>query len=157
FLSADEHLTRPGHVVQLAARRAVWPEQHHPAVLAVGDIDGAVRVNGNAVRDVELPYPTTRLAPRVEQFAVGRETVDAFVAVAVGDVEVTVRGDGEVGGVVERPGGAADGAVIDARRPGVGGLARRAEREAELALGAEGEDGVAEIVSAVDRVVGADG
>ena len=81
---------------------AVGREELNAAVLAIGDVHGAVGVDGDAVRHVKLPRPAPRLAPREQQPAVGRRTVDARVAVAVGDVHLAVRRERQVGRIVER-------------------------------------------------------
>src|SRR5262249_21946534 len=99
----DEHLTGTGDIGPLAAEDAVRREELQAAVLAVGDAHGAVLVDGQAVRDVELTRAAARFAPRLLQPAVGREAVDAGVAVAVGDVEVAGRSERQVGREMEGP------------------------------------------------------
>ena len=47
----------------------------------------------------------------------------------------------------------ADGAIIDARRPGVGRLAAGAERPEQLSLRREFVDGVVQVVGQVDGIV----
>src|SRR5262249_23726301 len=90
-LLVDQELKRPGHVVPLSLIAPVRREELEAAVLAVGDVDRAVLVHGQAMRDVKLARTAPRLAPRLEQAAVRRETMDARVAVAVRDVEITRR------------------------------------------------------------------
>src|SRR5258708_20479495 len=74
-------------VVPLRLPSAVAVEDLHPVVLAVGDVDPAVRIAADVVRNVELPRIGAGLAPRGQQLAVGRVFVDAGVAVAVRHVE----------------------------------------------------------------------
>ena len=84
---------------------AVAVEHLHAMVLAVGDIDLAVVVAGDVVDEVELSRPGAGLAPREQQFSIGRVFVDAGILVSVGDVDVAVRREGGVGAAVERVAG----------------------------------------------------
>ena len=79
------------------------------------------------------------------------------VTVAVGDQEVAFRRQREVGGVVERRPGSADGPVVLADGAGVGLLAAPAEGQEELSFRGEPADGVVLVVRQVEGVVGADG
>jgi hypothetical protein len=54
------------------------------------------------VHDVELAFAGAGLAPRLQQFAVGRILVHARVAVAVGDIDLAPRRECGVGAAVER-------------------------------------------------------
>src|SRR5262249_61736912 len=82
---------RPMHVDPLRLELAVAVEYLDAMVLAVGDVDPAVSIAADVVRDVELTGIGTRLAPRAEQRAVRRELVHARVAVPVGHVDVALR------------------------------------------------------------------
>src|SRR5205814_9116669 len=81
------HAVRAVQVVPLRLPSAVAVKDLHPVVLAVGDIDPAIRIAADVVRDVELPGIGAGLAPGGQQFAAGRVFMDASIAVAVGDVE----------------------------------------------------------------------
>ena len=70
--------------------------------------------------------------------------------------ERAVRGQGEVGRVVERRAGAEDRAEVHAGGAGVGRGPARAEGQQEDPVGRELLDGVVEVVGAIDGVVGAD-
>ena len=85
---------------------AVEGEELDAVVLAVAD-DDAVAVDDEAVGQVEVVgLGLAGLTPGLDQLALAGEAVDAGVAVAVGDVEIAGgRGD-QLGGVVERAGGA---------------------------------------------------
>src|SRR5262249_56907215 len=122
-------LTRAGDAGALAAVGAGRREELDAAVLAVRDVDGAVRPHGQAVGEVELTRAAAGFPPGLNQAAVGREAVDPGVAVAVRDVKVTRRPERQVGRVVERRAGPPGGPGIVAGRPRVGGPAARAPRE----------------------------
>ncbi len=90
------------HVVPLRLVFAVAVEHLDAVVLAVGDIDPAIRVAAHIVGDVELAGIGAGLAPCHQQLAVGRIFVDARIAVAVGDVDLALRRQCRVGAAVER-------------------------------------------------------
>src|SRR5216684_5124903 len=79
---------RAVQVLPLRLVSAVAVEHLDPVVFAVGDIDPAVRVAADVVRDIEAAGVGAGLAPGEQQFAVGAEFVNPRVAVTVGDVEV---------------------------------------------------------------------
>ena len=92
-------------VVPLFDISAIEREYLDPVVLAVSDVD-ALTVDPDAVGEVELTRAYAGFAPALKELTFSREAVDAAVTVAVGDVEVAVRGLREVGGLVEGlPGG----------------------------------------------------
>src|SRR5262245_41389164 len=64
LIAADEDLARTGDVGPLGEELPLWREQLHAAVLAIGDVDGALPVHRDAVRQVKLPGAAARLAPR---------------------------------------------------------------------------------------------
>jgi hypothetical protein len=111
-------------------------------VLAVGDIDPAVGVAADVVDDVELALAGSGFAPRHQQLAVGRVFVDACIAIAVGDVDLTPRGEGGVGTAVERL------AAHKCRR-----FAGNAELEQDLTVQSDLADEMAAIVREEHRVV----
>src|SRR5437899_7206898 len=61
---------RPVHVHPLRLELAVAVEHLNAMVLAVGDVDPAVGIAADVVRDVELARVGPRLTPRAEQAAV---------------------------------------------------------------------------------------
>lgn len=78
-------------VVPLRLVFAVAVEYLDAVVLAVGNIDEAVGVGCNIVDDVELAGIGAGFAPGLQQLAVGRIFVDAGIAVAVRDVNLSLR------------------------------------------------------------------
>ena len=136
------HAVRPVQIVPLGLELAVAVEHLDPVVLAVGDIEPAVGVAADVVRDVELAGIGAGLAPRHQQLAVGRVFVDARVAVAVRDVEVALRRQGGVGAAVERL----------AAHEGLG-LAGDAERHQHLAVERAFAHRVVAVIGQPDRVV----
>ena len=88
-------------IIPLRLVSAVAVEYLHPVVLAIGNIDVAIRVSCDVVHDVELAGIRARLAPGLDQFSVRCVFVDAGVAVAVGDVDLALRRQRGVGAAVE--------------------------------------------------------
>src|SRR6266850_132628 len=84
--AVEEEAGGPVHVDPLRLELPPAVEDLDAMVLAVGHVHPALGVTRDVVRDVELPRVGAGLAPRAEQLAVGRVSVDARVAVAVGDV-----------------------------------------------------------------------
>ncbi|RXH39552.1 hypothetical protein XH94_16700 [Bradyrhizobium zhanjiangense] len=111
-------------------------------VLAIGDIDPAIGVGDDIVHDVELAGIGARLAPALDQLAVGRELVHAGVAVAVGDVDLALRRQRRVGAAME-------GIAAHERRR----LCGEADRQQHLAVGGAFAHGVVAVVGAVKIVV----
>ena len=87
-------------------------------------------VDADGVRDGELSRAVALAAPGANVLAGGRVAVDVVVAVAVGDDDIAIGGDGDVGGAVEGV------ALVGA------GLAGGAEGQEEFAFRAEFVDGV---------------
>src|SRR6516162_1556059 len=83
------HAVRPMQIVPLGLEPAVAVEHLNPMILAVGDIDPAVGVAADVVRDIELSRVSARLAPRHQQFAVASVFVDPRITVTVGNVKIT--------------------------------------------------------------------
>ena len=126
-LPVDEHAARPAELSPLRQEHPVLVEDLNPAVPAVGDKQPAVRVHREIVWRVELTRAGPLLSPRLDELPVFRELHDARVrlaAVAVGDEDVAVRSDQDVGRLIERIGT-------------VAGDSRLAQRHQDLAIGAE--------------------
>ena len=77
---------------------ALWRVHLDARVVAVRDEDAVLAVDGDGVRDGELPRPAAQGAPSFEEAAGLVETHDARVAVAVGDKDIAVFGERHVGG-----------------------------------------------------------
>ena len=71
------------------------------AVLAVGDVDDAVAIDLNRMRQTELSGAGAGFAPFANAFALAGVLEDARVAIAVGDKDAAVRREGNVGGAAE--------------------------------------------------------
>src|SRR5439155_7407237 len=96
------HAVRAVQVVPLRLPFAVAVEHLDAVVLAIGDIEPALGVAADIVRDVELAGVGAGLAPGAQEFAVDGEFVDAGVAVAVRDVEMlALRRQCRVGATME--------------------------------------------------------
>ena len=93
---------RPMHVDPLSLVFAVAVEHLDPVIFPVGDVDPAVAVAADVVRDVELAGIGAGLAPGEQELAVRAEFMDPRIAVAVRDVEIALRREGGVGAAVER-------------------------------------------------------
>jgi hypothetical protein len=156
-VAVDGDVRRTLHVVPLVQIVAVRAEELDAVVLAVGDQHAAVRRHRDAVDEVELPRPDARLTPRLNERPVRSEAVDTRIAVAVRDVQLAARCDGEVGGPVEGWPAVGDARQRAAIVAGVGGDAGDADRLEHLALRREAEDRLLPLVHAPDRVVGRDG
>ena len=92
---------------------AVGVEELDAVVGAVADPDAVVLVQADAVGECELAGAFSPVAPGEDVLAGGGVFVDAGVVVAVGDEEVAVGGDGEIGGQAE---GFAGCALLTGRR-----------------------------------------
>src|SRR5262245_1380823 len=136
---------------------AVRAEDLDAIVLAVADEDPAVRGGRDAVREIELTGAGAGHAPRALPLAARAELVHAAVAVAVRDVEITLRPDREIRGTVEAVGWLRDRHVVLAVVAGVRGLVHGTQGHQELALRRELPHGVVAVVGAVEALVGADG
>src|SRR3979409_2475928 len=75
-------------IVPLRLPFAVAAERLQSVLLAVGDIEPALRIAADIVRDVELAGIGAGLTPGAQEFTVDGEFVDARIAVAVRDVEM---------------------------------------------------------------------
>jgi hypothetical protein len=99
-------VVRAAHAGPLTKERALGREDLDAAVGSVGNIELAVVVDRDAVRQMELSLGMARRAPGRDELAVACEAVHAGIAVAVGYINVAIRVGDHFGGVVERPGGA---------------------------------------------------
>src|ERR1051325_298581 len=139
----EAHAVRAMQIIPLRFPLAVTVEDLHPVVLAVRDIDPAVRIAADVVRNIELPRIGAGLAPRGEQLAVQRKFVDAGVAIAVRDVEaVAVWRQGGMGAAVER-----------LASQEWGRLARNAECHQHAAIERAVAHGMVAVIGQPDRVV----
>ena len=135
----------PVQIVPLGLVFAVAVEHLHAMVLAVGDIDPAVGIGGDVVDDVELAGIGARLAPGLQQLAVGRVFVDAGIAVTVRDVNLALRRQRGMGAAVER-------LAAHIRLWPV----RDADRQQHLAVDRALAHGVVAVIGAIEIVVGVD-
>ena len=132
-------------IVPLRLVFAVAVEYLHAVVLAIGDIDPAIRVGDDVVHDIELAGISAGLAPSLDQLSVRREFVHAGVAVAVGDVDLAFGRQRRMGAAVERL------AAHERRR-----LVRDADGQQHLAVGRAFAHRVVAVIGAVEIVVGVD-
>ena len=94
---------RPMHdVAPGGLEPAVAVEHLHAVVLAVGDVDPAIGIAMDVVRQVEFALADAAFAPGGQVFPVGRVLVDLRVAVAVGHVDLALRRQRGVGAAAER-------------------------------------------------------
>src|SRR6266851_7374836 len=100
---AARDVVRPAHAGPHAEEVALRREYLDALVRSIGHVKLAVRVDRDAVRQVELALGLARRAPRLDEPAVARKAVHAGVAVAVGHVDVAVGVGNHLGGVIERP------------------------------------------------------
>src|SRR5712671_1757993 len=87
---AARDVVRPAHAGPHAEEVAVRREYLDALVRSIGHVELAVRVERDAVRQVELALAMARRAPRLDEPAVARKAVHAGVAVAVGHVNIAV-------------------------------------------------------------------
>src|ERR1700730_4923427 len=80
-IGRQAHAVRPVQVVPLRLPFAVAIEYLHPVVFAIGDVEPALGIAADVVRDVELAGIGAGLTPGAQQFALDGEFVDAGVAV----------------------------------------------------------------------------
>ncbi len=132
-------------VIPLRLVFAVAVEHLDAVVLAVGDIDETVGVGCDVVDDVELAGIGARFAPGLDQSAVGREFVDAGIAVTVRDVDFALGRERGVGAAVERL------AAHEGRR-----LVRDADRQQHFAVGRAFPHRVVAVIGAIEIVLGVD-
>src|SRR5580700_10956096 len=144
-------VVRPAHAGPHAEEVAIRREYLDALVGPVGDVELAVRVERDAVRQVELALAMARRAPRLDQPSVAGEAVHAGVAVAVGHVNVAVGVADHLGRVIERPRCAFRQPVGNVA--GVGMDAALAERQQRLAVQGERLRHRVAAIGGVDDVV----
>ena len=133
---------RAMQVVPLRFVFAVAVEDLHPVVFAVGDINPALRVADDIVRDIELARIAAAFAPGEQQLPVRVEFVHPGIGVAVRDIDLEVRRQRRMGTAIERL------AAHERRRP-----ARDADFQQHLAIEGAFADGVVAVVGAIKRVI----
>src|ERR1700744_6534977 len=143
--AGDRQGTRPVHIDDLRFVLSVPVEDLHPVVLAVGDVDPAVRVTADIVREIEFTGPGSGLAPTHQQLAVGRKLVDCGIAVTVRDINVAVGSERAVRA-------AAKWLVAHEWR----WLFRLANLQKQFSVEREFPDGVIAVVGEIDGVVRTD-
>src|SRR5580704_14713500 len=124
---ADIDAARPAELLPLGDEFSILIEDLDAIVRPVGDEQPARRIHGQPVGDVELALPGAVVAPGGEEFAVARVFDDAvvgLVAMAVGNENIAVRRDLDVGRYVEL--------VI-----AIAGNARLADRHQQASIGTE--------------------
>src|SRR5215213_9550797 len=131
------------HVIPLGLESTLSVKHLDAMVLTVGNVNPAVLITANVVDDVELARLCAGFAPGEQQPAVRRVLVDPSIAVAVGDVQVSARGQSGVGAAVER---------IPAHVRGR--FARNADLQQHFAVGSYMTDSVVSVVGAPQRIVG---
>src|SRR3954469_11083545 len=89
------------HVRPLSEVVSLAVEDLDARVRAVRDEDAPVRRDTDIVRQTELAWPASLLAPRVKARAVLCEAVDAVLPVAVRDIEIAPRRAVRTGRLVE--------------------------------------------------------
>src|SRR5436305_4166509 len=105
------HHAEVGPLAQIAA---VEVESLQAAVLPVSYVYDAVGIHGDSVRLMELSWTSSGAAPLAQPLAIGGVFQDARIAVSIGDEEVAVGSEGNVGGPVE--------AALGGRLPTYGNL-----------------------------------
>src|SRR5215469_9916683 len=88
------------HAGPLAEVLALGREDLDALVRAVADVELAVVIEGDGVRQMELAAAMTGFAPRFDEPAVAGEAVDAGVPVAVGHIDVAIGVTDHLGRVV---------------------------------------------------------
>ena len=94
-VAVDEYLARLEEAGPNRQVSAVQCEYLEAVVLAVGHVQ-PVLVFPDAMHKLELARAVARLAPGGEKLPVLGELVDAAVAIAIGDVHIALRRQGEV-------------------------------------------------------------
>src|SRR5580704_5728840 len=101
---ADIDAARTAELLPLGDEFSVLIENLHAIVRPVGDVKPARRIHSQPMGDVELALSRTMVAPGLDEFAVARifdDAVVGLVAVAVGDEDIAIRRDYDVGRAVE--------------------------------------------------------
>src|SRR5439155_4075310 len=146
-IALDEDAPRRAEIRPLRDELAALIEHLDALVAAIADVEPPLRIDGDAVRLVELSRLGPLAAPPSDELAVLRVLDYPRVgALAVGDEDVAVLRDDQIGHAVER-----------VARLIVAGDALAAERHQQLAVGAELEDLVVAAIGDPDmpRAIGA--
>src|SRR5262249_4765984 len=101
---ATRDVVRPAHAGPHAEIVAVRREYLDALIRPVGHIELSLRIEGDAVRQVELALAMARATPRLDEASVPGEAVHAGAAVASGHVNVAVGVGDHLGRMIERAG-----------------------------------------------------
>jgi hypothetical protein len=83
--------------VPLRLKLPLTIENLDTVIFPIGDVDPAVGVAVQIVRNIEFAGGNPRPPPGCQQFAGRRKFMDACITVAIGNIDVTARGKGGVG------------------------------------------------------------
>lgn len=155
-LRIEREMRRTLRVRPLFEKLPVRTEDLDAVDLSVAHEHAAVGRTGDAVGQSKLARTIPRLAPRSDQLARGRKDVDARVPVAVGDVDLPLRADGDVGRAIERRAATLDRSGRLAVIARIGGHVQRAHRHEQSAFGGELAHRVIAVVGGEDGAVGGD-
>src|SRR5271166_500498 len=72
-------------------------------VLAVPNVNSALRVDGDAMRQVEFTNAGSKFSPGFDVISIAVKLYDTGISIAVSDVYMTVLGEGHIGWLVEEP------------------------------------------------------
>src|SRR3954468_5638746 len=159
---------RVSEIADLRLEGAVVVEDLDAVVVAVGDIDIALRVDRDAADVVELALSAALLAPALHELAVFVEFGDARIALAVGDENIALGVPSDIGRTVEyvlRPPGAGCAGCPAAPFPTAGRSRTRgnvdrlglsAEQHCQTPLRVELHDHVAHLIDDPDIVLRVD-
>src|SRR5439155_17170613 len=118
-LAADIHAARQTSILELADEGAVGIEDLDPLILAVGHPQQSLRIERDAVGDVELTRGLPFAAPRLDEAAGLVELEHPGIAtgsrrVSLRDEDIAVRADGDVVRLIQfvRPSGFVPGAGL---------------------------------------------
>lgn len=103
LVRGDLQTVRVTVAVPLLDEFAVGVKDLDTLILAIPDVDAALIVDGDAVRQIKFAGAGSELSPRLEIIAIAIKLYDARIAVTIGHVNVAVPGEGHVGGLVEQP------------------------------------------------------
>src|ERR1700674_4353795 len=140
---------------ELAKEFSIGVENLYAAVATIGDVNVVARIDGDAVRSVELAGLVAGLAPGLEPVAVLVDFGDARIDIAVADVGIACRVPRDVGDLAEH---AIDGRqrrldVLERLGAFVRGFLLAAEDHDDAAFGIELDDHVGAFVGDPDVVV----
>src|SRR3977135_1156978 len=77
----DRNSARPAELLPLRDIVSFLVEDLDPIVIAIPDEQPSFRIEGQAMRYVDLPRPGSLLSPHLDNFPILRELPNAFVAV----------------------------------------------------------------------------